>query len=101
LEYGTYLFRNTPGVVYTYNRPVSPGLIQAVGNNPTKYAALQAKENVDVITSDAPPTDDFNTHLRFRHMNNTKMNALCVDGHVETRDVGTFMVLDICIQPPG
>jgi hypothetical protein len=45
--------------------------------------------------------DYFVSHLRFRHLNNTTLNALCVDGHVESRAVGTFMVLDACIVSPG
>jgi hypothetical protein len=64
--------------------------------------AQQKKWNID-ISSDVGISglDYFATHLRFRHENNTTLNALCVDGHVETRTVGTFMVLDVCINSPG
>jgi prepilin-type N-terminal cleavage/methylation domain-containing protein len=94
LTFGSYLYRDTRTAVQ-YNRPVSPGEISQ-SQNPTSCAALQKKWNVDLQAG----AGYFNTHLRFRHMNNTEMNALCVDGHVETRTVGTFMVLDICVQSP-
>jgi type II secretory pathway pseudopilin PulG len=97
LTYGTYLFLGQPDPV-TYVRPCSPGLIQSQSPiNPSPYVALQKKWNIDLGVGQGY----FDTQIRFRHLNNTAMNALCVDGHVETRTVGTFMVLDICIQPPG
>lgn len=95
LTFGTYFYRNTPTAVQ-YNRPVSPGEISQ-SQSPTVCAAMQKKWNVDL----QPGAGYFNTHLRFRHLNNTAMAALCVDGHVETRTVGTFMVMDVCIQSPG
>jgi prepilin-type N-terminal cleavage/methylation domain-containing protein len=39
--------------------------------------------------------------FRFRHMNNTKLNALCLDGHVETRAVGTLLRHDIFTNMSG
>jgi prepilin-type N-terminal cleavage/methylation domain-containing protein/prepilin-type processing-associated H-X9-DG protein len=39
------------------------------------------------------------TDLRFRHMNNTMLNALFVDGHVEARLIGGVFVTDICMNP--
>lgn len=95
LEYGTYLFLNTPTIV-SYNRPALPGL-GPPNFNASFDATYQKKQNLDL----QPGQGYFVTHMRFRHLNNTTMNALCVDGHVETRPVGTFMVLDICINPPG
>lgn len=95
LTYGTLLFLNTPTSV-SYNRPALPG------ENPQNFNASfdlaeQKKYNIDL----QPGAGYFLTHMRFRHINNTTMTALCVDGHVETRTVGTFMVTDICIKPPG
>ena len=39
--------------------------------------------------------------LRFRHMNNTKLAALCVDGHVETRLIGAVLRKDIYTNVMG
>jgi prepilin-type N-terminal cleavage/methylation domain-containing protein len=97
LEYPNYLFTDTPGYTLPYDRPVSPGTIHPVMNI-AQDALLQKKENRDFPN---PSDGYFLSHLRFRHMNNTVLNALCLDGHVENRTVGTFMVLDICIKAPG
>jgi prepilin-type N-terminal cleavage/methylation domain-containing protein len=94
LTFGTYLFTNTPNSALNYNRPVSPGLA-GQSQSAASCALLQRKWNVDL----GPGQGYFLSHLRFRHLNNTAMAALCVDGHVETRNVGTFMVLDVCVQP--
>jgi hypothetical protein len=40
------------------------------------------------------------SHLRFRHMNNTTLSALCLDGHVETRLVGQVTRKDIYTNSP-
>ena len=60
---------------------------------------LQKKYNFD------PPTEFSGTltwlSFRFRHMNNTKLNALCLDGHVETRLVGSLLRRDIYTNVPG
>ncbi len=100
---GSYLFTGESNSAYSYNRPCLPG----GGLNNYISASVSQKQqkqlNRDIISSSSVPNnpDYFATHLRFRHLTNTTMNALCVDGHVETRAVGTFMVLDICINPPG
>jgi type II secretory pathway pseudopilin PulG len=60
----------------------------------TDGSAKQKAFNSDFSTYMGGPTLDY-TNLRFRHMNNTVLNALCLDGHVETRRVGTVMVGDI------
>jgi hypothetical protein len=33
-------------------------------------------------------------------MGNKRLAALCLDGHVESREVGTVMVKDIMTNPP-
>jgi prepilin-type N-terminal cleavage/methylation domain-containing protein len=101
LEFGSYLFLNSPTAVQ-YNRPISPGEISQ-SQSATICAKFQKLFNVDLqATPNGNTTPNvFNTHLRFRHMGNTVLNALCVDGHVENRTVGTFMVLDVCIKSPG
>ncbi len=95
------LFLDTPG--QKYSRPIAPGgPVHAA--SASAGVLLQKKYNVDVSPGSVPTAlglDYFVTHLRFRHMGNTTLNALCVDGHVENRTVGTFMDLDICIKPPG
>jgi prepilin-type N-terminal cleavage/methylation domain-containing protein len=95
LTYGTLLFLGTQTVV-SYTRPALPGG-DAQNFNASFDLAEQKKYNIDL----QPGQGYFLTHMRFRHMNNTTMNALCVDGHVETRAVGTITPLDICIQSPG
>jgi prepilin-type processing-associated H-X9-DG protein/prepilin-type N-terminal cleavage/methylation domain-containing protein len=36
--------------------------------------------------------------MRFRHMNNSSVNALFVDGHVESRPLGTVIARDVCVN---
>ena len=36
--------------------------------------------------------------MRYRHMDNTTMNVLFVDGHVESRTIGTVHAIDICLN---
>jgi prepilin-type N-terminal cleavage/methylation domain-containing protein len=99
LTFGTYLFLGTTTSV-SYNRPMEPGGV--VQNfNASICKAQEIKYNVDQGGAPTPIADYFVSFMRFRHLNNTTLNALCVDGHVETRAVGTFMVLDVCINSPG
>jgi prepilin-type N-terminal cleavage/methylation domain-containing protein len=99
LTFGTYLFLGTNTAV-PYVRPVEPGgLVQNF--NASKCKAQQILYNVDQGGVPTPIQDYFVSFLRFRHENNTTLNALCVDGHVESRAVGTFMVMDVCINSPG
>jgi prepilin-type N-terminal cleavage/methylation domain-containing protein/prepilin-type processing-associated H-X9-DG protein len=37
--------------------------------------------------------------MRFRHNNNTTVNALFVDGHVESRKLGQVTAGDVCLNP--
>jgi hypothetical protein len=99
LTYGTYFFLGTTTSV-PYVRPVEPGGV--VQNfNASFCKGQQIKYNVDQGGVATPILDYFVSFLRFRHLNNTTLNALCVDGHVESRAVGTFMVLDVYINSPG
>jgi prepilin-type N-terminal cleavage/methylation domain-containing protein len=97
LEFGTLLYTGTSTDLTTYVRPAMPGGEPATSNNTSLYVKAQKTYN-----EDEPGTVSmWNSHMRFRHMQNTTLNALCADGHVESRTVGTFMALDICITPPG
>jgi hypothetical protein len=103
LTYGTFLFLNSSTGIYTGPngnvRPALPGL-NAPNFSPTFDLTQQMKWNVDLPVVQTS-INYFNSHMRFRHLQNTTLNALCVDGHVETRAVGTFTPMDICIQSPG
>jgi prepilin-type N-terminal cleavage/methylation domain-containing protein len=77
-----------------YDRPVTPGGTQQ-SQNASICKAAQAKFNKDLRSAFGSP-DGWQCQIRFRHMNNSTLAALCLDGHVETRKVGTFMVKDIC-----
>jgi len=88
---------NTSGLCYdtpkklTIGRAVLPGARGQTGAQPGK--AFQATYNYDGFsTFDA---NGWLSHLRFRHMNNTKLCALCLDGHVESRRVGEVTVKDV------
>jgi prepilin-type N-terminal cleavage/methylation domain-containing protein len=62
--------------------------------------AAQKQLNFDVSDLTAPaPNIPWNS-LRFRHVNNTKLAALCLDGHVETRLVGEVTRNDIYTNHP-
>jgi prepilin-type N-terminal cleavage/methylation domain-containing protein/prepilin-type processing-associated H-X9-DG protein len=47
------------------------------------------------------PTNQWASAFRFRHMNNTSLNALFTDGHVESKKVGEIKYRDICVTKPG
>jgi prepilin-type N-terminal cleavage/methylation domain-containing protein len=92
LTYGHCFCLGTPVTTVKYDRPVTPGKL---GQN-INGKALQKTWNRDLQTAFEPGVDAWRSHLRFRHMNNTRLAALCLDGHVETREVGTCMVKDFC-----
>jgi prepilin-type N-terminal cleavage/methylation domain-containing protein len=86
-----------------YQRPLSPGGGRLLfSENALVCAGRQKSFNQDTIgyLSAQPYPSMFDSHMRFRHLNNTTLNALCLDGHVESRRVGEFMVLDICTNYP-
>jgi prepilin-type N-terminal cleavage/methylation domain-containing protein len=97
LTASTRLFLNSPDTAANYNRPIYPGQISGPQLSTTIPVVDQKKWNIDLGPSSAG-NNYWATEIRFRHLNNTTLNALCVDGHVETRAVGTMMVLDICMQ---
>ena len=70
------------------------GTLPGYGNG----AALQKSDNFDGAV-DFPDVPD-SVCLRFRHSNNTKLSALCIDGHVETRLVGSVTRKDIYSNVP-
>jgi type II secretory pathway pseudopilin PulG len=77
----------------TYGVPALPG--QLGGSFIQNGKAAQVKWN-----SDIKDFHSWSSHLRFRHMNNTMLAAVCLDGHVETRRVGTVMRTDIYSNRP-
>jgi type II secretory pathway pseudopilin PulG len=81
-----------PGVSgASYDRPSPPGWLGRGSNG----KVLQKKYNIDLRQAFTLP-DGWLTHMRFRHMTNTTLAALCLDGHTETRKVGEFKVKDYC-----
>jgi prepilin-type processing-associated H-X9-DG protein len=55
------------------------------------------RENVDYQQSAGY---DNAADMRFRHNNNTTCNALFIDGHCESRRLGSVVGRDICVNPP-
>ena len=75
--------------------PIWPGrdtAVPATGNG--NGAAAQKRLNYDGATV-SPQWSS----LRFRHIRNTTLSALCLDGHVETRTVGNVLRRDIYTNP--
>jgi prepilin-type N-terminal cleavage/methylation domain-containing protein len=88
---GSGLCYDTPGTSVKVDRAVLPGALGVSGRQPGK--ASQKQYNYDGFSAFDP--NGWLSHLRFRHMNNTQLCALCLDGHVETRRVGEVMVKDV------
>ena len=63
------------------------------GTPPTKSQLIAA--NVDWLGGNNANA------MRFRHLNNTTLNALFVDGHVEGRKLGDVTARDICVNTVG
>jgi prepilin-type N-terminal cleavage/methylation domain-containing protein len=59
----------------------------------TDGKAVQRKNNIDYAV--AFGGSGWVSHFRFRHLNNTALNAVCLDGHVETRTIGTVLRKDV------
>jgi prepilin-type N-terminal cleavage/methylation domain-containing protein len=83
---------DTPSPGFLYERSILPGQLGVTGRQDGK--AFQKKYNIDLRQAFNSP-DGWLTHLRFRHMKNTRLAALCVDGHCETRAVGEVKIKDI------
>ena len=111
LGYGHGFITQMPVAASEYDRAVSPGGNISF-NNPTGNAAVnkvrQKSNNRDLLfayeTGGSPPEDSgadgWANQLRFRHVRNTTMNGLCVDGHVEDRRIGEALVKDFCTNYP-
>jgi prepilin-type N-terminal cleavage/methylation domain-containing protein/prepilin-type processing-associated H-X9-DG protein len=59
--------------------------------SPVTASSLKAA-NVDDVFSDGAHA------MRFRHLNNTSLNALFADGHAESRKLGDVKARDICVN---
>jgi prepilin-type N-terminal cleavage/methylation domain-containing protein len=88
--YNTGLVIN-PQSATRLDRAILPGQIGVSGISDGK--AAQKKFNSDAQF--AFGGNGWQSHLRFRHMNNTTLATLLVDGHVEIRKVGEVMRQDI------
>jgi prepilin-type N-terminal cleavage/methylation domain-containing protein len=77
-----------------YDRAILPGQKGVSGLQSGK--AFQKQYNVDLANAFGANGWE---HFRFRHMGNKRLAALCLDGHVEAREVGTVMVKDIFTNP--
>lgn len=86
-----YCFGSPRVTAASYDRPSPPGSLAPGANG----KALQKKYNIDLRHAWNPP-DGWTSHMRFRHMSNTTLAALCLDGHVTTRRVGEFLVKNYC-----
>jgi len=95
-QYNHGLYYDTPFAGFVYDRAIIPGQLGVTGRQDGK--AFQRKYNIDLNSSWRLVPDGWYTHLRFRHMNNNRLAALCADGHVETRAVGTVMVKDLLVN---
>lgn len=87
---------SNPGGTFVIERPITPGNLRVSGSvaaQITQARNLQKRFNFDARDAFLP--NGWLSHLRFRHMNNSRLAALCLDGHVETRGVGEVMVRDI------
>jgi prepilin-type N-terminal cleavage/methylation domain-containing protein/prepilin-type processing-associated H-X9-DG protein len=80
----------------------------ALGNSDDKSTYCSANNNVTLPFIQAENQDYMNAggfgwnmqaDMRYRHMDNTTMNVLFVDGHVESRLIGSVHVSDICLNP--
>jgi prepilin-type N-terminal cleavage/methylation domain-containing protein len=80
-----------PSPSLVMGRAILPGQLGVTGRQPGR--AFQDKYNFDAPRAFNP--NGWLSHLRFRHMGNKRLAALCLDGHVETRYVGEVMVRDI------
>ncbi|HEY1685623.1 MAG TPA: type II secretion system protein [Tepidisphaeraceae bacterium] len=85
---------NINNLPYNTNHAILPGFNLGGVAGRTDGAAEQKAANQDYQNAFTGKTHDL-TNLRFRHMNNTVLNALCLDGHIESRKVGTVMIKDI------
>jgi len=72
------------------------------GNSGGDGTVLQKQYNKDFAGTPWGPTNGsefFASAFRFRHMQNSTLNALFVDGHCESRKIGEITYRDICTSP--
>ena len=55
-------------------------------------------ENRDLLGINVNAAYNPQCEMRFRHMNNTVVAAAFVDGHVESRLIGSVIAKDICLN---
>jgi prepilin-type N-terminal cleavage/methylation domain-containing protein len=82
--------------VLTPGLPIFPGKLGVAGNG--TGAALQKQMNYDPPNAVDP--NGWTSHFRFRHLNNKTLAAVCLDGHVETRNVGSVTRRDVYTNTP-
>jgi prepilin-type N-terminal cleavage/methylation domain-containing protein/prepilin-type processing-associated H-X9-DG protein len=101
-SYGYGLYYPQPADPVNYNiahyiNPIAPGNIppfsSANGNVTKRALTLENVDNTSSALSYLPYCA-----MRFRHMNNTMGNMLFVDGHVESRVLGTVVAKDISVN---
>jgi prepilin-type processing-associated H-X9-DG protein len=94
-----------------YSNPIALGASLYTGSNPSSETTgsvnpsyLKAA-NTDYYSS-TNGTPIYNgpggygvCYMRFRHMDNTTCNILFLDGHVESRVLGTVVAQDVCMNP--
>lgn len=99
-------YQNRLSYAYRYQPSIAPSLpVWPDGENGFygrgNGAAEQKADNYDGNSDFGNPPNPGLVCLRFRHMNNSVLAALCLDGHVETRAVGTVLRKDIYTNVPG
>jgi len=96
-------FSNPPAYSYfsgaEYNNLVAPSWDNKHASqlNNVTLALCQA-QNQDLWNTSLGNWD-YSADQRYRHMGNTMMNVLFVDGHVESRLIGSVYARDVCLNP--
>jgi prepilin-type N-terminal cleavage/methylation domain-containing protein/prepilin-type processing-associated H-X9-DG protein len=62
------------------------------------YTADIGNPNTGTSHTYSGPGGSDTCNMRFRHMNNTAANFLVLDGHVESRVLGTVFAQDLCVK---
>ena len=92
------LYFDLPGSTVAPSLPIWPNSLDD-GYGSSDGGAAQKQYNFDVPSAFNTAPGNF-LGLRFRHMNNMTMNALCLDGHVENRNAGQVLRKDIYTNQP-
>lgn len=96
--WGTYFTLETrePWAYGYYDQALPPGADTSAAGE-----VLQKKWNKDFGGAPWAPVDaaeSWGSAFRFRHLNNTTLNALYADGHCESKKVGEIKYKDICVN---